>query len=154
MYTISFNFDDKTKSISNVKIIDITPTSIDDTVIQIVDNKLVLSKAAIETLGAVAGDRIAINYWQEKDDIIPLIGKSENFTDSNGGNRLTKSNTVSFRGVQRELLLEHGSMFTLEEFKENIFKLNPVKENTDDKDDELQDEKSDLKDLERIVIEA
>ena len=57
------------------------------------------------------------------EETFPVIGKSELFTDSTGGNRLTKSNTVSFRGTQREILLEYGKSFKLEPFK-SYFKMN------------------------------
>lgn len=41
-------------------------------------------------------------------------------------NKLTKSNTVSFKGVQRDVLLQYGSTFTVEAFKEGIYKLIPL----------------------------
>ena len=48
------------------------------------------------------------------------------FTDPTGGNALSKSNTVSFRGNQRTVLLEYGNLFKLEPFKEGMFKLVPI----------------------------
>lgn len=42
------------------------------------------------------------------------------FTDRLDGNRLTKTGTVSFRGEKRTTLLEFGTYFNLEEFKDNI----------------------------------
>lgn len=67
-------------------------------------------------------------YYQiDNQTTIPLIGKSSCFTDENDGNRLTKSNTVSFRGQQNEVLKLYGNFFYLEDFKNGVYKLISVK---------------------------
>ena len=83
-------------------------------------------------------------YTVSPEETFPVIGKSELFTDSNGGNRLTKSNTVSFRGTQREILLEYGKSFKLEPFK-SYFKMVKLEEESDN--DNLGDEELDLENL-------
>ena len=94
--------------VSDPKDITITEYNVDEATVTVADNKLVLSKEAVKALGGVAGDRITINYWTvDSETTFPVIGKSECFGDSTGGNRLTKSNTVSFRGMQRDILLEY-----------------------------------------------
>ena len=50
-------------------------------------------------------------------------------------NRLTKSGTVAFRGEKHATLTQFGIFFNLEEFKEGIWKLVPVK---------IDEEKSDF----------
>ena len=68
------------------------------------------------------------------------------FTDKDGGNALTKSNTVSFRGNQRTVLLEYGNLFELEDFKPGMFKLVPITSSPDD----LEQEKKELDNLNSI----
>ena len=123
----------------------ITDYNVDEATVTVADNKLVLSKEAVKALGGVAGDRIAVNYWTvDNETTFPVIGKSECFGDSTGGNRLTKSNTVSFRGVQRDILLEYGSFFKLIRFN-NYFKMEKV--DVISENDLLEEEERDLANL-------
>lgn len=94
----------------------------------VLENKLMLSQEAVDILEASAGDRMAINYVQiTNQETFPVIGKSEVFGDPNSGNKLTKSNTVSFRGIQRDMLSKYGTNFNLELYKNKMYKL--IKEN-------------------------
>ena len=69
------------------------------------DNKLILDPSLVNKLKAKPGDRIEIGY-RERDGLLrPIISIGEN------GNKLTKSNTVSFRGVQHNTLAQFGSNF-------------------------------------------
>lgn len=69
------------------------------------DNKLILDPSLVNKLKAEPGDRIEIGY-RERDGLLrPIINIGEN------GNKLTKSNTVSFRGVQHNTLAQFGSNF-------------------------------------------
>lgn len=98
--------------------------------IKVENNRLVLSSEAIKALNAIVGDRITINYWNiNKETTFPLIGKSELFSDPTNGNKLTKSNTVSYRGTQNKILKEYGSLFKLVPFK-TYFKLELINEDT------------------------
>jgi hypothetical protein len=124
MFKISFDFDETTKKISNIKVVSETPKVLDLTnpTLHVLENKLQLSESAVNLLGATANDRVTITYWQtDSGDHVPIIGKSEVFTDKNGGNRLTQSNTISFRGAQRDTLLMYGDAFKVEEFKDGMF---------------------------------
>ena len=86
--------------------------------IKVENNRLVLSPESVKALNATVGDRITINYWNiDKETTFPLIGKSELFSDPTNGNKLTKSNTVSYRGTQNKILKEYGSLFKLVPFK-------------------------------------
>ena len=130
---------------SGLKDITITEYNVDEATVTVADNKLILSKEAIKALSGVAGDRITINYWTvDSETTFPVIGKSECFGDSTGGNRLTKSNTVSFRGVQRDILLEYGSFFKLIRFN-NYFKMEKVEVISEN--DLLEEEERDLANL-------
>ena len=130
---------------SGLKDITITEYNVDEATVTVADNKLVLSKEAVKALGGVAGDRIAVNYWTvDNETTFPVIGKSECFGDSTGGNRLTKSNTVSFRGVQIDILLQYGSFFKLIRFN-NYFKMEKVEVISEN--DLLEEEERDLANL-------
>lgn len=99
-------------------IVDYNP---DEATVQVKDNKLILSKEAIKALDAKANDRIAIQYWSvDLENSFPVIGRAECF--SVDGNRLTKSNTVSYRGSQKDTLLAYGDFFKLERFN-NYYKM-------------------------------
>ena len=138
MLKISFEFDEVTQKVSNVVVTNPEGKAIrqkrskkstgdNKPIVEVDENKIVLSDTVLEMLDADAGDRILINYHTVDNQVtFPLIGKSESFADPQSGNKLTKSNTVSFKGRQREILLEYGSLFTLELFDEGIYKLIPI----------------------------
>lgn len=97
-------------------------------IVEISDNKLIISPPAKELMSAKYGDRIAVNYVQKNNEItIPVIGKAEIFADPNAGNKLTKNNTVSFKGTQKIILTKYGQLFEIEEYKPGMFKMIPVK---------------------------
>lgn len=100
------------------------------------DNKLILSKEAAKALCVSANDRVAVHYWTvDKNNTFPVIGRADVF-GSVDGNRVTKSNTVSFRGEQKEILLGYGSQFTIEPFKD-YFKMVPFETKKDVFEEEL-----------------
>lgn len=147
MLKISFDLDEVTKKISNLKVISISSEILESPTLEVLDNKVKLSKAAVELLSANTKDKIAINYWTVDNELtFPVIGKAEVFTDGDGGNALTKSNTISYRGQQRTILLEYGSFFKLETFKDGMFKLVKIEQETSD----LTNENNDLQDLENL----
>lgn len=78
------------------------------------DGKLILSQATIELLGVEPDDRVYIGYDKFGSKFKPFIG-----TDEKKGNKLTKSNTVSYRGKSNEELAFYGSQFTLSPGKHN-----------------------------------
>lgn len=131
MLKISFNFDPETQVVSSVKVEDIPKKykNVGLPIVKIENNKLDLSEDAIRMLSANCGDRIAVNYFQQNNElIIPVIAKAEVFGDPYVGNKLTKSNTVSFKGEQRVMLLKFGSIFKVEEHNGDMFKLTPIDE--------------------------
>lgn len=123
------------------------------------ENKYSLNSAAIDLLGVNVGDRIDIKYQIIDDINIPIIGSSTVW-NSNSGNKLTKSGTVSYRGTANVALSEYGSLFTLTPWKghDGLFILMgdeplPQKEETieDDNveipvDDEIEDDIKDKED--------
>lgn len=164
-FSISFDFDELTEKVSNIqvnsegvsKIKSRTKTSkvnkiIDERpLLEVVDNKLIFSEALVKELDLKVGERVNINYWTvDEKTTIPLVGKSEYFTDILAGNKLTTNNTVSFRGVQRNVLLEYGTLFTIKPWKDNVYQLKPVKEliSADNEiNTEFQNDRQDLQDI-------
>lgn len=76
------------------------------------DNKYSLNSAAVELLQVEPDDKLDIKYEKQGKNIIPVIGTDESF-GTHGGNRLTKSFTVTFRGSKNEELAKYGIEFTL-----------------------------------------
>ena len=95
MLKISFEFEKNKKSIHNLKCEVLNKEQVNSNgkpIVEVGDNKLIISPEALSLLGAVPGDRISINYTQKSNEVtIPLIGKSEIFADREAGNKLTKS---------------------------------------------------------------
>lgn len=159
MLKISFDFDESTQKVTNVKVTKSNSTITASTKsydLVVEENKLVLTTEAINKLGAVAGDRISINYWTvDNETTYPIISKSEVFTDGANGNKVTQKGTISFKGQQRTSLLKFGSMFTFSEFKDkkgvikdNVFVLTPVEDERETiKEDEFAEEKEAIENL-------
>lgn len=76
-------------------------------------NKFTLNSNAIALLKATAGDKIDIKYQKKENASIPIIGLSSEFGTPDNGNKLTKSNTVAYRGKANTELKKFGSVFTL-----------------------------------------
>ena len=165
MLKISFDFDEVTKKVSNVKVSSSvsgkqeSPKEYD---LEVAENKLVLTSDAIGRLGAVAGDRVAVNYWTvDNTTTYPIISKADLFTDGADGNKLTQKGTISFKGQQRTSLLKFGTLFKFTEFKDKsgtvkdkVFVLTPVEDNREtigenvfeDEKDAAQELNSELED--------
>ena len=73
------------------------------------ESSLILDSGLIQKLNAKPGDRIVIGYIQKDGILTPVISVGED------GNKLTNSNTISFRGKQRNNLAQFGSNFWAKE---------------------------------------
>lgn len=152
MLNISFNFDEVTQKVSNLKVTSLSKVNLDEgePLVQLMDNKIKLTPKTVEMIGAKVGDRIQINYWTENNhNTFPLIGRSEVFTDKEEGCKLTGSNTVSFRGNKNSTLKIYGNLFKLEPFKDGMFKLVKVEE----ENDSMENEQKELEDLNSSEID-
>ena len=114
-----------------------------DPLIKLDSNKLILTTGAVSILGVEADCRLDIKYKKKDKVSVPVIGTDVAF-GTKGGNKLTKTNTVSFRGAANDKLAEFGTTFTLEPSEdEGIFYLigdkmnNPTPEDTVDIESEL-----------------
>lgn len=94
-----------------------TSTKIDtntEPVITLESNKLVISKGAIDLLEVYEDCRIDVKYKKVDKVSIPVIGTGRAFGKDESGNKLTKTNTVSFRGAANDKLAGFGTIFKLE----------------------------------------
>ena len=143
MLKISFDFDELTQKVSNLKV-ESQKASAKEFDMEVEENKITLTSEAINKLGAVAGDRLSVNYWTvDNETTYPIISKSDVFTDGAGGNKLTQKGTISFKGQQRTSLLKFGNLFKFTEFtdkqgkvRDDVFVLTPI-ENEKLSDDEV-----------------
>lgn len=142
MFTISFDFDEITKKIKNLKVISSDPGT---PTLQVLDNKIQLTQAAIELIGAKVGDKLVINYWTvDNQTTFPVISLATDKTEE--GTKITKSLTMSYRGKQAEILKIYGEKFTIEPFNETMFKLTKMEE------ENLAEEETDLENTNNLIL--
>lgn len=84
-----------------------------DPIVTLDPNKLVLTQGAVNLLEICADCRVDIKYGKKDGKSIPMIGTDAAF-GTKSGNKLTKSNTVSYRGANNERLSAYGTTFKLE----------------------------------------
>ena len=106
-------------------------------------NKLILTTGAVDLMQICSDCRIDIKYKKKNKVSVPVIGTDEAF-GTKGGNKLTKTNTISFRGASNEKLSEFGTTFKLEPSEDKgIFYMigdkisNPIPEDSIDIESEL-----------------
>jgi hypothetical protein len=87
------------------------------------EGKLVFNNRAMADLKIEAGDRIVIKYEKGDKSLFPVIGTDFAFNEEGSGNKMTKSQTISYKGNQNTVLAEFGDEFTVEEYQDNIWKL-------------------------------
>lgn len=87
-------------------------------IVTLESNKLVLTQGAVDLLNIEVDSRVDVKYKKVGNETKPVIGSNTAFKDQKG-NKLTKSNTVSFRGVANEKLSTYGDKFTLEPTNES-----------------------------------
>lgn len=84
-----------------------------DPIITLDSNKLILTQGAVDLLQVCADCRVDIKYKKKDKKAVPIIGTDAAF-GTKAGNKLTKSNTVSYRGAANEKLSAYGTVFKLE----------------------------------------
>lgn len=84
-----------------------------DPIITLDSNKLILTQGAVDLLQVCADCRVDIKYKKKDKKAVPIIGTDAAF-GTKSGNKLTKSNTVSYRGAANEKLSAYGTIFKLE----------------------------------------
>lgn len=76
-------------------------------------NKLILTTGAVQMLNICPDCRVDIKYKKKDKASVPVIGTDDAF-GTKGGNKLTKANTISYRGTANEKLAEFGTTFKIE----------------------------------------
>lgn len=84
-----------------------------DPIITLDPNKLILTQGAVDLLNICPDCRVDIKYKKKGKATVPVIGTDAVF-GTKSGNKLTKSNTVSYRGASNEKLATYGTIFKLE----------------------------------------
>ena len=87
------------------------------------DNKLLFNNKAVAEMKIEAEDRIIIKYEKIKGVRVPIIGTDLAWKEEGAGNKITKANTVVYRGKSNTILSEFGSNFLLEPHGEGFWKL-------------------------------
>jgi hypothetical protein len=136
--TITFDIETETGTVTNVKtqvegeVKRRTTTTSKKEVVKELENtvsivreegKLVFNNRAMADLKIEAGDRIVIKYEKGDKSLFPVIGTDFAFNEEGSGNKMTKSQTISYKGNQNTVLAEFGDEFTVEEYQDNIWKL-------------------------------
>ena len=120
------------------------------------DNKYILNTSAIEALGVEVGDTIDIKNQKVGTARVKVIGASETF-GTKSGNKLTKSNSVSYRGKRNSELAALGDVFTLTPHPnaDGLFILTGNKQpNAVDDVPEAEDENIEINEIEDIDADA
>lgn len=119
---ISFEFDPKTKKVSNVVVegLDLeekvaktsrakkaAPAPIENPKVTLNNTSLKLNQDVLDQLGVKVGDRLLVNFTKEQ----PVLVTPEQAGLEKGGNLITKSLTVSCKGKTSEMLAAFGSEF-------------------------------------------
>lgn len=79
-------------------------------------NRFVLNNEAIKLLNLKVGDKVSIAFTAQG---TPIIGTNETLRIDTG-NKLTKANSVSFRGHMNDVLMEKGTDFDIELDEDNV----------------------------------
>ena len=128
-----------------------------DPIITLDSNKLILTQGAVDLLQVCADCRVDIKYKKKGKKAVPIIGTDAAF-GTKSGNKLTKSNTVSYRGSANEKLSAYGTTFKLEPTEdEGIYYLvgDKVQEENSVPDEIIDIEKElDIESLDNINIDA
>jgi hypothetical protein len=140
---VTFDFDSETNSVSNVqctvdgvekkkrttkKKSEVEEEMAAEAVITLEPNKLVFNNKAAADLDIKYEDRIIIKWTPNKKTkkLYPVIGKDVAFDEEGSGNKVTKSNTITYKGKSNTMLAELGTSFTLINGDNGIFELSPL----------------------------
>ena len=135
--TFTFNFDTETEEISGIT------TFIDgvekkkkttkkakaevvlenESIITLTETKLEFNNKAVAEMGIEHENRIVIEFQKVTGKVTPIVGTDESFKKEGTGNKLTKTNTVAYKGKQNTILSEYGSEFALEPFGDGLWKM-------------------------------
>lgn len=99
-----------------------------EAIITLDTGKLIFNNKAVADMKLQHQDRVVVKYEKIKGTLIPTIGKDIDQQSEGSGNKVTKTNTVSYRGTANAVLAAHGTEFGITEFKPGIWQLIPKNE--------------------------
>ena len=137
---VTFQFDPETETVSDVqcsvdgvekkkrttrKKSDVEEEIAAEPLITREETKLVFNNKVVLDMDIHPGDRVVIKWEKVKGtkQVFPIIGKGIAFDEEDSGNKITKTFTMGYKGSQNTVLAEVGSQFTIEPYKEGIWKL-------------------------------
>ena len=136
--SITFDFNTETEEVSNIKTVgstekkartttkkvkDVVEKMANEALITLEPNKLIFNSKAVFDMEIEYEDRIVIKWEKEGKKMTPIIGKDIAFDEEGTGNKVTKSNTITYKGKSNIVLSEHGSEFTIAPYREGVWKL-------------------------------
>lgn len=137
--TVTFDFDTETENVSNIKVVgnsekkktttkkvkDVVTEMATEAIVTLETNKLMFNSKAVADMGLNYENRVVIKWISEGQGkkMIPIVGTDISFEEEGTGNKLTKSNTIAYRGKANTVLAELGNEFTIESYAEGIWKL-------------------------------
>lgn len=150
--TVTFDFDTETENVSNVKVVnntekkktttkrlkDVEAEMATTALITLEPSKLVFNSKAVADLELEWEDRVIVKWVKDGNKMIPIIGKDVSFDEEGSGNKVTKTNTVTYRGKANDVLAELGVEFTLSSHDEGIWKLIPTTEGAEAKESSIE----------------
>lgn len=138
--TVTFNFDPETEYVSDLTCFvdgvekkkkttrsttkEKEITLEDEALISLQETKLQLNNKAVADMGIVYGDRLIIKYEKlnKKDKkAVPIIGKDIDWNSEGNGNKITKTNSIAYKGKNNTFLAQHGTEFTIEPYKDSLW---------------------------------
>jgi hypothetical protein len=166
--SITFNFDTETEEVSNIKttgsieapkkrttkkVKELEVDNASEAILTLEETKLVLNSKLVAELEAEAGDRINVFYNKAEGSkkLIPFI--EVNKDDEGSGNKMTKTNTVIYKGKQNTVLATFGNEFTISKISDNLWKLNSSSINDLSSDDSVSSFEAALEKAEKFEPE-
>ena len=135
---VTFNYDPETDTVSDVqcsidgvekkrkttrKVKDVVEEMSSIALVTLEPNKLVFNNKAVADMGLEYEDRIVIKWEKRGKQMIPIIGKDLAFNEEGTGNKVTKANTITYKGKANLVLADYGTEFTLSQIGEGIWEL-------------------------------
>jgi hypothetical protein len=136
--SITFDFNTETEEVSNIKTVgstekkartttkkvkDVVEKMANEALITLEPNKLIFNSKAVSDMEIEYEDRIVIKWEKEGKKMTPIIGKDIAFDEEGTGNKVTKSNSIAYKGKANTVLAELGTEFTIEPLREGVWKL-------------------------------
>jgi len=97
----------------------------DEALVTLEPTKIQLNNKAVADMGIVYGERVIIKYEKitGSKKYFPTIGSDTSMNEEGSGNKITKTNSVAYKGKANIILAEYGTEFSVEPYKEGVWKL-------------------------------